>query len=126
MAEQGKTPGASKWRARPAITVRLRSSAQRAAASRLGGAGQRPLSKAAPLDANHDARRNMEIQPEIVGVIPGRTTIATEPPPLISTTSDALPPQDLTLFKAAFGSLKGKNVFGDAVAFQRKMRDEWD
>lgn len=30
------------------------------------------------------------------------------------------------LFEAAFGSLKGKKVFGDdAVEFQREMREEW-
>lgn len=33
----------------------------------------------------------------------------------------------LNHFKAAFGSLRGKHVFGDdAVRFQREMREEWE
>ncbi|NHZ92431.1 hypothetical protein F2P45_25995 [Massilia sp. CCM 8733] len=33
---------------------------------------------------------------------------------------------DLAKFMSAFGSLKGKDVFGgDAVEFQREMREEW-
>ncbi|MCY0915765.1 hypothetical protein [Massilia antarctica] len=33
---------------------------------------------------------------------------------------------DLAKFMSAFGSLKGKGVFGDdAVEFQREMREEW-
>lgn len=33
---------------------------------------------------------------------------------------------DLARFMSAFGSLKGKDVFGgDAVEFQREMREEW-
>ncbi len=48
-------------------------------------------------------------------------------PALGSTATNEVPPKaSIGRFKAAFGSLKGKQVFGDdAVEFQREMREEW-
>jgi hypothetical protein len=40
--------------------------------------------------------------------------------------ADAKKPSPISpRLQAAFGSLKGKQVFGDAVEFEREMREEW-